>query len=168
MRPSIFFAGGGGSDARRSGWAAPCLPPASHCSIFLSKCRGGCRSSTKEAQLVTRMFCLCLHARCWVQQKDLMQKGLASREMLRRVPWGSPAQEYVAGLCRAAQSKRLLSLSPLPSSNNSSWARFVLFSYSTSPLLPICCSPRFLSPTVLGLQSEKKAGSSTSLPKVIK
>lgn len=93
MRPYIFFEGGGGSDARRHDWAAPCLPPASHCSILFFKCRGGRRSSTKETRLLTRTFCLFLHAPYWVKQKDLKQKGLARREMLRRVPWSSPAAQ---------------------------------------------------------------------------
>lgn len=76
-----------------SDWAAPCLPPASHCSILFFKCRGGCRSSTKESRLLTRIVCLSLHAHYWVKQKDLKRKGLARREMLRRVPWSSPAAQ---------------------------------------------------------------------------
>lgn len=94
MRPYIFFEGGGASDARRSDRAAPCLPPAPHCSVLFCKRRGGRGSSAKETRLLTRMVCLCPHARSWVKRKDLNENGRARREILP----AAPAQERVTGL----------------------------------------------------------------------
>lgn len=109
MRPYIFFEGGGRSDARWSDWAAPWLPPASHCSVLFFRHREGHRSSTKETRLLTRTFCLCLHARFWVPQGT---ERACKKGNTRKVPWSSAAaQYYVAGLCWATPRERQLSRS---------------------------------------------------------
>lgn len=136
MRPYIAFEGGGGSDARRSARPAPCLPPASRRSTVFSPRRGGCRSSTKETRLPTRVVCLCPHARCRVKQKrpgrERARKEGSARE-------GSlQPQQYVSGLLTASAAQPR----PSPINGSGSWARFILSGLNGSPFLPICFSPR--------------------------